>query len=101
MKGYVDISVKGFAVPVVMVSIAPANARPIFINQTVYLYYAASGVYNGGYQFMYWVFSTHPLHKVEYNLTLITLSSFLGLGVTLFLVRKEVLELIKVVRAAH
>ena len=101
VKGYVNISVNGLPVPVVMVSIIPADAKPTFVNQSVYLYSKASGVYNGGYQFMYWVFSTHPLHRVEYNLTLITLSSFVGLGVTLFLVRREVLELIKAVRAAH
>mgnify|MGYP001770729141 CR=1 FL=1 len=99
VKGWVELSVQGNEVPVVMTSIIPANAKPTLANHTVYLYSAASGPYDGGHQFMYWVFSSHPLHKVEYNLTLITLSSFLGLGITLFLVRREVLELLKAVDA--
>lgn len=100
VKGWVELDAQGHSVPVVMASVIPASAKPTLVNQTIYLYSAVSGPYDGGHQFMYWVFSTHPLHRVEYNLTLITLSSFLGLGLTLFLVRREVLELVKAIKAS-
>ncbi|MGC9106527.1 MAG: hypothetical protein ACP5HQ_08970 [Thermoprotei archaeon] len=88
-----------YPVPVLMVSVIPASAKPAPHDFTVFLYSKDLGTYSGKdvYYFSNWYFSYRPLSPVSYNVTAVTLTSFVGLATTTVVLRRELKEFARVV----
>jgi hypothetical protein len=99
VNGNLTVRVNGsYPVPIVMVSVIPANAKPDPHDFTVFLYSKDLGTYSGKdvYYFSNWYFSYRPLDSVNFNVTAITLTSFAGLAITTLILRRELKEFVRV-----